>query len=357
MRIHDRVVLSTFLRYLGQTLVGSLVLFILVDLFDHLGSLLDNQATITQTCRYYLYKSAWIVDQVLPIATLMATMFTIGTMARYLELTALFSSGLSLARVGRPLLITGMLLAVLALGWREYVLPEANVRKWRIWETEIHKKPETLRPTQKIAATGPDGRLYYAHRYNPNTQSITGLRVLTRSGALVSERLDAERAEWDGDHWVLFRGTRRLFDGDKETIAAFETLRASDLSITPAGLHHKHVRQENMSIRQLVRHRDLLLQTGGDPHEINVDIQYQLAFPLVNFIVVCMGLILASGPRKTTVASGFGLTLLVGFGYYVMANFGRALGHSGVLPPVVAGWGANAIYVCLAWVLYLRARR
>jgi lipopolysaccharide export system permease protein len=357
MRIHERLVLGTFLRYLGQTLVGAMVLFTLVDLFDHLGNLLDNHATFDQTVRYYLYKMPWIIDQVLPIGVLMATLFTIGSMARYLELTALYASGLSLLRIGRPLLLVGLVITVLALGWREYVLPEANVRKWRVWEVEIHDRTETMRPTRDIAATGPDGRLYFADKYDPNRQTVSGLRVLSRSGALVQERLDARRAEWDGECWILHQGTHRVFGEDGESVSRFEILRATDLSITPDGLYHTHVRQENMNIRQLLRHRRLVSQIGGDPRGIDVDIQFQLAFPLVNLIVVALGLVLASGPRKTTIASGFGLTLLVGFGYYLLMMFGRSLGHSGLLPPAVAGWAGNAVYAGLAWLLFARARR
>jgi lipopolysaccharide export system permease protein len=357
MRIYERLVLGTFLRYLLYTLIGSFILFTMVDLFDHLGSLLDNHATVSQTLRYYLFKGAWIIDQVLPIAALMATLFTIGSMARYLELTALYSSGLSLTRIGRPLFIAGLLLTVAALGWREYVLPEANLRKWRVWEVEIHKKTEKMRPTRQIAATGPDGRLYYAKKYDPNTHTVTGLKVLGMDGAVVRENLDAERAEWDGEHWILHQGTRRDFSGESEVITTFETLKAADLAITPGGLYRTRVRQENMNIRQLIQHRDLIRQTGGDPTTLDVDIQFQLAFPLVNFIVVCLGLILASGPRKTTVASGFGLTLAVGFGYYLMMMFGRSLGHSGILPPVVAGWAGNGVYALGTWILFLRARR
>ncbi|MBD3221335.1 LptF/LptG family permease [bacterium] len=357
MRIHERLILGTFLRYLMQTLVGAIVLFTLVDLFDHLGNLLDNHATLMQTVRYYVYKGPWIIDQVLPIATLMATLFTVGTMARYLELGALFASGLSLARIGRPLLVAGLVLTLFALGWREYVLPEANVRKWRVWEVEIHDQSETLRPTRKIAVTGPDGRLYYAEKYDPNRQEISGLRVLSRQDAEVQERIDAARAEWDGSCWILHDGTHRAFTDQGERLTRFDVRRASDLSITPDGLYHTRVRQENMNIRQLLRHRDLVRQIGGDPTGIDVDIQFQLAFPLVNLIVVALGLVLASGPRKTTIASGFGLTLLIGFGYYLLMMFGRSLGHSGLLPPVVAGWAGNGLYALMTWALWAHARR
>ena len=357
MRIHERLIIGSFLQSLLNTLVGSFILFTLVDLFDHMGSLIDNSATPSMIARYYLFKGAWIVDQVLPIAVLMATLFSVGGMARYLELTALYSSGLSLVRIARPLLVAGLILTAVALGWREYVLPEANVRMWRVWEVEIHKQTEKLRPTRQIAATGPDGRLYYARKYDPNTKIVTGLKVMAMRGSTVTERVDAERAEWDGEHWILHHGTRRVFAGDQEVIESFETLTASDFTITPGGLYRNRVRQENMNIRQLRDHRDLLRMTGGDPASVDVDIQFQLAFPLVNFIVVCLGVVLASGPRKTTVASGFGLTLLVGFGYYLLMMFGRSLGHTGVLPPIVAGWAGNVIYAILAWVLFARARR
>jgi lipopolysaccharide export system permease protein len=88
-----------------------------------------------------------------------------------------------------------------------------------------------------------------------------------------------------------------------------------------------------------------------------VDIQFNLAFPLVNLIVVLMGLLLASGPRKTTIASGFGWTLLISFGYYIFMNFGRSLGHNGTLPPLVAAWSGNAVYTLIYLVLFSRARR
>lgn len=357
MKIHERLILGSFLRYLLYTLAGSFILFTLVDLFDHLGSLLDNQATAGMILRYYLYKGAWIVDLVLPVAVLMATLFTVGSMARYLELTALSAAGLSLLRIARPLLIAGLVLTAASLAWREYVLPEANLRRWQVWEVEIHKKTRTLHPTNQIVATGPDGRLYYARRYDPNTQIVTGLRVMTMAGAVVTERLDAQRAQWDGQHWILQQATRRHFAGDVEVSESFETLKASELAITPRGLHQTPVRPDNMSIRQLKDHRDLLRQTGGDPTGMEVEIHFMLAFPLVNLIVVCLGLILASGPRKTTIASGFGTTLLIGFGYYLLMMFGRSFGHSGLLPPPAAGWAGNLVYGAATWLLFLRARR
>lgn len=357
MLIVHRHLLATYLRNLAYTIVGSLVLFTVMDLLDHITSLTDNEATASMVARYYLYKSAWIIDTVLPIALLMATLFTIGSMARYLELTALFAAGWSLLQVARPLMAVALVATLFSVAWREYVLPEANVRRQRVWDVEIHKKPDRIRPTQHIAVRGPDDRIYMARRYDPNTGLLTGLRIVTRNGAQVTERIDAKRAEWDGQCWTLIGGTRRVFTGDEEIVTPFNRLLATDLRIEPRSFYSNRINREDMNIRQLLEYGELVRQTGGDPTETDVDIHFNLAWPLVNAIVIFMGLVLASGPRKANIASGFGTTLLISFGYYMLMNFGRALGHSGAVPPWLAGWGGNGVYALLALVLYVRARR
>ena len=42
-------------------------------------------------------------------------------------------------------------------------------------------------------------------------------------------------------------------------------------------------------------------------------------------------------------ALSFGLTMLIGFGYWFVLAFSVSLGHSGALPPLVAAWLPNLI--------------
>jgi lipopolysaccharide export LptBFGC system permease protein LptF len=152
-------------------------------------------------------------------------------------------------------------------------------------------------------------------------------------------------------------GVRRRFSPEGEVTTHFERLTAGDLEVNPKSFYRDRVRQEDMNIRQLREHVDLTIQSGGDPTRGLVDIQYNLAFPLINVIVVLIGVVLASGHRKTTIASGFGLTLLVCFGYYLFINFGKALGHNGTLPAIPAAWTGNLFFGLLFLVLFKRAKR
>ncbi|MFH1842812.1 MAG: LptF/LptG family permease [bacterium] len=357
MVLVHRLLMSSFLRILGYTMAGAIILFTLVDLLENIGSFLDNQATFSMIGRYYLYKTAWIIDIVLPISMLMATLFTVGSMARYNELSALFAAGRSLLQVTQPLILTAVITALLALTWREYVLPEANIGRARVWDVEIHRQPERIRPTSNIALTGEDGRMYHIESYEADTGQITNLRVVTTDEFQVTARIDAASAQWTGSAWLLHEGTRRQFSADTEQVTPFTELVLPGLSLTPETLSQERVRPEDMNITQLRRHIDLVSRSGGDATQGAVDIQFLLAFPVVHIIVVFMGILLASGPRKTTIASGFGLTVLISFGYYLCMNFGRALGHSGALPPVPAAWAGNVLYALIGWTLHLRSHR
>ena len=357
MPIIHRYLLGSFLRNLGHAMISALVLFTLLDLLDHIGSFVDNDAGLLTVGRYYLYKMGWIVDTVLPVAMLMATMFTIGTMARYLELTALFASGWSLLRVSQPLIVLAVLSTFFSLGWREYVLPLTNSRSNHVWEVEIHQQPDRINPTERVTLTDGHGRMYYAKRFDPNSGILTDLKIITSARASVTERIDAARAEWDGKAWTLYEGSRRTFVEGREVITYFDHLTARDLTVDPQSFYQDRIRPEDMNIRQLQSHIRLLRLSGGDPTSSLVDIQFNLAFPLANLIVVLMGIVLASGPRKTTIASGFGLTLLISFGYFLVMNLGRSLGHNGTLHPVLAGWSGNLLYAVICLVLFLRSRR
>lgn len=357
MSLIHRAVLASFLRTLLTTLAGACVLFLLVDLFEHVDNFLDNHATLAQIGRYYLYKLPWVLDLCLPIAMLMAALFTVGSLARYNELTALFAAGRSLAQIVRPLLALAAAASLFSLAWSEWVLPRANSARDHVYNVEIHRRPDRARPTVDVAITGDDQRLYYARTYRPEQGEIIDLSVQTLRQSRVIERLDAARAEWDGHQWILFDGTRRFFSGDRETATHFQRLEAPFLSVTPEELNRERVRPEDMNVRQLAHRVALLRRTGADATSYAVDLQFRLAFPWIHLIVVTLGVLLASGPRKTNVASGFGWTVLISFGYYLAMNFGRALGHSGALPPVLAGWGGDFLYLGVAAALWVRARR
>jgi len=78
--------------------------------------------------RLLFYASASMVPLALPLATLLSSMMTMGNLAEHYELTSFKSSGLSLWRITRALIILSIVLSGLALAFANYALPVANLK-------------------------------------------------------------------------------------------------------------------------------------------------------------------------------------------------------------------------------------
>jgi len=98
MKIIDKYLVKQFLQTLVFGLITFVLLFIIINLFEYLGSFVDNKATISIVIQYYFYYTPEITRLVLPVAVLLACLFVSGKMSTLNELTAIKAGGVSLYR-------------------------------------------------------------------------------------------------------------------------------------------------------------------------------------------------------------------------------------------------------------------
>jgi lipopolysaccharide export system permease protein len=53
------------------------------------------------------------------------------------------------------------------------------------------------------------------------------------------------------------------------------------------------------------------------------------------------------GGRSRGPAIGFGLSLVIGLSYFIINAFLISFGQAGALPPIVAAWAANLLFVAV----------
>ena len=115
MKILDRYLLGEFLSYLTLSLIGFIVIFVVVDLFQKIDVFLDHKAPAGLVIRFYLYRAPEVVVLVLPVALLLATFLALGQLNKFGELTAMRAAGRSL------LAILTKRLGVRPPGWEDVV--------------------------------------------------------------------------------------------------------------------------------------------------------------------------------------------------------------------------------------------
>jgi lipopolysaccharide export system permease protein len=336
-------------------MLGFLLIYVLVDLFDRLDGFLKYHASAGAVLRYLLFKVPLIVTQLVPIATLGAVLFTLGTMARHSELTALRASGLSTVQLAMPLFATAIVLSLAILAWNEVVVPYCTERSRYIEIVEIRNKPlKALLSEDGIWFHGQSG-IYNIEHFDARTGTLVGLTVYDFTPGFVLHRLvEVPTAQWRDDHWVINAAIERTFD-EKGSVVT-RPLAPGELALPerPQDFQIMEKDPEELNFRRLRHHIRELSRKGIDTTESRVDLHLKLALPMVPLIMVLVGVPLAArNPRRRPLATSIGIGLVVGFSYWVLLALTISLGHGGAIPAAIAAWTANGVFALLGGFLFL----
>ncbi|MGA2236781.1 MAG: LptF/LptG family permease, partial [Terriglobales bacterium] len=149
--ILDDYVLRDFTLYLAM-IAGTFVMLLLVfTLFELLGDILHNGASVLTVGEYLLNVTPYFLYYpIAPLSMLLAVLVTFGLLQRSNEITAIKATGISLYRIVVPVLIASMLVAGVLFLSDQLYLPYTNKRQDAL-RNQIKGKPAQtyLRPDRK----------------------------------------------------------------------------------------------------------------------------------------------------------------------------------------------------------------
>jgi lipopolysaccharide export system permease protein len=356
--IIDRYLLYRYLGFVGIAMAVATAL-ILVGYFLQT---LDRYLRIKPPLQYIVEHSLYVVlinlYEALPIVMLVATVFLFLTLTRWHELTAFKAAGISLYRVSAPILLFGLLVTVAAGLFQDFVLPVLRERGEEVERVKIRGElPRHLRSRTRLWLRSSETRFYRVELLSPSTADLYGVTILEVDGAFrLLSRLDARRAHWTPTGWELTAGAFREIgvDGDIVTLPFDRTgveLRETILDFTeiqkqPAAMNYRELRE------YLAR----LEATGFQIHRYLVEMYSKLSTPLRSLVMILMAIPFAlQSPRGGRL---YGVALAIGLmaAYLVTDYSARAFARADLLPPLLAAWTANVIFLGIGATLFLRAR-
>ena len=330
----------------------------MVDVIENLSRFLDRGASLSQVGYYYLYYIPYIISLTLPVAMLLATLFSLSGFAQNNEIVAQLSAGISLYRILRPIFASALLISILAGFFNELIVPVANQRRLDIKRYEINKN---TRPNQKSRSNlyrqDKEDRKLSIKYFNGKTKEARTVSIKTFRGSQLIERIDAARMNWKDSVWIAHKGTVRQFREGEEIISHFKDSTLSMLQIEPDYLFELQKKPEEMSYWELKKFITELQSIGGDAKKWIVDIDLKIAMPFANFIVVLLGAPLASRKKRGGVGLNFGISLMVSFIYFILIRTGQVMGHQGSLEPMLAAWLGNLVFIAIGLYVLLTVRK
>jgi LPS export ABC transporter permease LptG/LPS export ABC transporter permease LptF len=357
-QILDRYVLRRFFSAFALVFLSVLLVSVIVDYADQSDEILRNRPPAEAVLGYYRAFLTSIGSQLAPFAVLLATLIAFGALSRSNEDTACRSSGVSLHRLGAPILVVATLAAGVAFWLGETVLPFATQREARYRNVLRGKAPDHgLRTVaEREWHLDASGRIWHREEGPPGGNRLfsPSLFELSPEFELV-RRTAARQADWDGQAWLFRQGWSRAFSGAQETsYAAF--LQETVPGESPKAFETPSRTGGEMRYRELKRYVSRLSQTGYPTEALETALAQKIARPLLYPLMALVALPFAFRLGRRGTLAGIGVGLLLGMTFLVLSELFSRLGAVGALPAVLAAWTPNVLFATTAAFLLLKLR-
>ncbi len=361
MLILDRYVTKNFIKSFFSCLFIFIFLYVIIDAFTALKDILQNHPPLIKVVEYYLYSIPVIFSQIVPVAALLATLFTLSGLNQSNEIIAMRANGLSTFQIIKPLVLFGLTLSLAIFLVNETLVPYSQRTSMFIRRYYIDRAPEAMYdvPIENVAVYGFKNRLFFINKLYPKSNTIEGLTILEHDRFQnVKAKIYAEKAKWKDNHWILYQCfIYRMSGGNRETAEPMYFTEAPlRIEETPQDFMRQNIPVENMNAKELYGYINKLSGSGASTAvtRLKVDLYEKTAIPFTVFIIILLGIPSSIVIRRAIAFSSIGLCLGISFAFYVLFAVSIALGKAGVLPPIVAAWITHALFGITA--LYLIAK-
>lgn len=360
MKILSRYVLKEFLGNLALGLLVFTFILLLDRLFELVDILLRKGVGIWITTKLMVFLLPSTLMLTLPMSFLLASLLTYGRLSEHNEITALKASGLAPWSLMRGVVAAAGLAVAVLLPFNAEWAPRMHSKFRQIYVEVLHRNP-LVRIEEKTFIQVGDYHLFVQRK--SRDKELRGITIYRMSSDGAPIRIFASRGRASVDP---VRGVRldlkevRIEQVDPQRPGQwFNTLSdAYSLSIpfrTTAAPQDRSL--EELTNRELAE-RIRTLNAQGTASTLLISQRHlRLALAVTPLLFVLLAVPLASRLHRGGRSIGFGLSLAVAIGYYLLLLSFTGLGQRGVLPTALSVWVSNALLAILGGWLLVRFHR
>ncbi len=359
MTVLDKYIVREVLRYFFMVLILVVIIYVLVDFFEKIGTFMDAGLPFSSVVVFYLNTIPFILWQIMPAAILLSVLISFGMMNKHNELLAVKSCGISIYKLIKPVLALGFIFTIILFFLAEAIVPVTMTTANRIWLNEARKEKLVTTRENNIWMRTTHSIIHIQH-FNPvnNTVYKVTENIFDDRFRLV-RRIDADHGVFKNGQWILSKILEQTLDaaGSSYVVTYHDTMPVK-LDITPDKLKQVVKKSSEMNINELFDYIHTIESEGYPATRLWVDFHAKIAFPFVCVILVLVGMGIACKKQmKDGLPAGIAYGIGTAFLYWVINSFCMSLGYGEMLPPFIAAWTTNVIFLCFGILMLMHAEQ
>jgi lipopolysaccharide export system permease protein len=357
-RLLDLYVGTRYLRMVALSLIALLGLYYIGTCVELAEKLFKGQADGRMLALYLWYSTPRIINDITPIATLVAVLGTIGALTRTSELTVMRACGVSLYRTALPLILLAFVGSGLLFALEERVLAHSSRKAEALEDVIRGRPPRTFDVRNRNWQAARHGAIYYYENFDSRSETLNGLSIfeLKRPPYRMVGHTSATRAVHRNGTWTAENGWVQRFPATAQS--SRESFSTRPISLPPIS-DFRDIQQTESRLANVVELWDYIQRmstSGVNLAEQRVNLHRKIAFPLVTLVMTLLAIPFGVTTGKKGAMYGVGLAIVLAFAYFFLTAFFLAVGTTAVLPAPLAAWAPNILFLAGALYLMLTVR-
>ena len=356
-QLMDLYVGRRYLRTAALAFVGLLALYYIGEFIELSEKVSKGNATMATVGEYFYYATPKFVYFVVPLATLVAVLTTLGGLTRTNELTILRACGVSLYRTALPLIMLALVWSGLLFALEDRVLAHSE-RQAEVLRNTIRDRPQrTFNVANRSWLAGKDGRLYHYAVFDVRARTLHHLSIFetVREPYRLKGHTFATQVTYTEGAWQATNGWVQAFDDrGRVTRTAFAT-RTLDLE-SPEAFGTEQIEAQFMNYAELREYIDRLGESGFSTAEHEVELHRKMAFPFVTLVMTLIAVPFGVTAGRRGALYGIGIAIVLAVAYLLVSSLFLAFGAAELLPAMLAAWATNILFATAALTLLFTVR-
>jgi lipopolysaccharide export system permease protein len=357
----DRYIIGKFLGTYFFSIALIISIAVVFDFNENIDKFLSRNAPISAILfDYYLNFIPYYSNLFSQLFVFISVIFFTTKLAENSEIIAMMSTGVSFSRLMRPYMISAAIICCLTYGLGAYIIPKGNVKRVKFENTYKRRNVPTY--TSNVQLEVDSGVVAYISRYEDREKTGYGFRLDKFVDKKLISQLQAYSIQYDTlseepYHWVIRDYQIRNLQGSREVVTK-GVKQDSIIKMEPQDFLITKGQQETLTTPELAEYIKKQKQRGfANIKEFEVEYHKRGASSFAAFILTTIGLGLSARKRKNGMGISLGIGLALSFAYIMFQTVSATFAINANVPPAIAVWIPNIVFLFIAVYVYKKAPR
>lgn len=359
MSILNKIIVKSWLTFFFS---ATAVLMFVLSLGNLISGLLSGKSDFLFVIYKLIYDTPVFMVKIVPVACLIASLFSLNQLKNRNELTAIFASGFSRRKFIFTLSFLGGLVGIILFYINAYLVPYAQYKSYTALN-QVGKSTITRNAINsgKIWFKGPNYFVSYVS-FDSVKNRINELDLLYfDTNFKITEEIKARNAIYlDGKNWELHNVTH-ITNLENPTFPALKYYPTKNWNLEESIQDFKKINADiaTLSIWKLYDYIQVLNSNGLNSNEYSVSFLDKFSSGFTCIILSLLSAIAVFNPNRRNSSFGLNVSFVLGFTflYWFIYSYFITLGQTSKVHPIIATFGVPSIFSLYLLFFFLYHRK